>query len=281
MQLVPVAVMNDFLLTKVLPTNINASYLTIIVSLAFILVVIVNRCLSLIRFHRFTAKNGCADVTGVKQYDKPFGFGLIFQMVRAYQGLRYLEWWQILSAELGHTFAFWLFGQRIYVTADPENIKTIFSSSFEIFEHGPTRKAAGRPLAGNGIFAADGETWSAARALLRPSFAKTQINDLDLLEHHFQNFLHALPAGQVMVDLQEMFKWLSQDVITDMLFGSSTESLMRSNDKEAVAFSRACEYSQKVRDFSSPRNSSFGSFGRIATHFSDAGITSLDLLLLR
>lgn len=211
------------------------------------LFIIMNKCLWTTRLHRFAVKNNCADVTEVKQFDKPIGISLIIEMVHAYRRHRYLEWWQMVATDLGYTFSFWLLGQRLYVTADPENVKTIFSSSFDVFEHGPTRKAAGTPLIGNGIFVADGESWSAARALLRPSFARSQINDLELLERHFQNFLHVLPADEGLVDLQEMFKWLSQDVITDMLFGSSTESLMRSNDKEAEDFSRACEYTQKVK----------------------------------
>lgn len=111
------------------------------------------------------------------------------------------------------------------MTLDPENVKTIFSTSFDTFEHGPTRKAAGRPLIGNGIFTVDGAEWHASRALLRPSFSKSQINDLDMLEDHFQTFLQILPADGQAVDLQEPFKSLSMDVITDMLFGWSMKSL--------------------------------------------------------
>ena len=238
-----------YLHTKSFANDINASYLVIITGLVCLLAISIKQYQWMRRVHSFAAKNCCANVKQVKQIDKPLGLAFILNMVRVYQEKRYLEWWQTLAVENGYTFSYWLLGQRIYVTADPENVKTIFSSSFETFEHGPTRQAAGRPLVGNGIFVADGESWSAARALLRPSFAKSQINDLDMLERHFQNFLRVLPADGNLVDLLEMFKWLSQDVITDMLFGSSTESLMRSNDKEAVAFSQACEYAQRVRTF--------------------------------
>ena len=240
---------DTYLHAKIFLNDINASYLAIITSLACLLAIVIKQYQWMREVRLFAAKNCCANVKEVKQIDKPLGLAFIFNMIRIYKEKRYLEWWQTLAVENGYTFSYWLLGQRIYVTADPENVKTIFSSSFETFEHGPTRQAAGRPLVGNGIFVADGESWSAARALLRPSFAKNQINDLDMLERHFQNFLHALPGDEVLVDLLEMFKWLSQDVITDMLFGSSTESLMRSNDKEAVAFSQACEYSQRVRSF--------------------------------
>ena len=247
--LMAIVVMDTYLRAKICLNNITASYLVIAISLACLLAIIIKQYLWMRQVRLFAAKNCCANVKEVKQIDKLLGLAFIIKMVRVYKEKRYLEWWQTLAVENGYTFSYWLLGQRIYVTADPENVKTIFSSSFETFEHGPTRQAAGRPLVGNGIFVADGESWSAARALLRPSFAKSQINDLDMLERHFQNFLHVLPADEDLVDLLEMFKWLSQDVITDMLFGSSTESLMRSKDKEAEAFSQACEYSQRVRSF--------------------------------
>lgn len=246
---VAIVITHTYLHAKIFLNDIKASYLVIITSLTCLLAIIIKQYQWMREVRLFAAKNCCANVKEVKQIDKPLGLAFIFNMIRVYKEKRYLEWWQTLAVENGYTFSYWLLGQRIYVTADPENVKTIFSSSFETFEHGPTRQAAGRPLVGNGIFVADGESWSAARALLRPSFAKSQINDLDMLERHFQNFLHALPGGENLVDLLEMFKWLSQDVITDMLFGSSTESLMRSNDKEALAFSQACEYSQRVRKF--------------------------------
>ena len=244
-----IVVMKNSLLEKVFPDDTNASHLMTFAILACILGILIKKSLWMTRMHRFVVKHSCADATEVKQFDKPLGIGLLMQTVRAYRRQQYLEWWQIQLTELGHTFSFWLFGQRLYVTADPVNVQTMFSSSFEVFEHGPTRYAAGSPLVGDGIFVADGATWSAARALLRPSFARSQINDLDMLERHFQNLLQVLPADGDLVDLQEMFKWLSQDAITDMLFGLSTESLLRSNDQEAMAFSRACEYSQKVRNF--------------------------------
>ena len=247
--LVAIVVTDTYLHANYFFNDINASYLVIITSLACLLAITIKQYQWMRQGRRFAAKHCCANVKEVKQIDKPLGLAFIFNMVRVYKEKRYLEWWQTLAVENGYTFSYWLLGQRFYVTADPENVKTIFSSSFETFEHGPIRQAAGRPLVGNGIFVADGECWSAARGLLRPSFAKSQINDLDMLERHFQNFLHALPGDKDLVDLLEMFKWLSQDVITDMLFGSSTESLMRSNDKEAVAFSQACEYSQRVRIF--------------------------------
>lgn len=232
--------------------EITAFYLVLSFSITYVLGKILLRTLWRPRLHRDVVMDDCAADRGYKHFDPYSGIGLLLLIIRAYRGRRFLEMWEGLSIQLGHTFSFWLLGERIFVTSDPENVKVLLSSSFDTFEHGPSRRYAGKPLIGNGIFAVDGVEWSAARALLRPSFAKSQISDFDMLEHHFRNFLQALPVDGAAVDLQELFKCLSMDVITDMLFGTSTNSLTQSNDDEAVAFSDACEYSQKIvwRNFS-------------------------------
>ncbi len=60
----------------------------------------------------------------------------------------------------------------------------------------------------------------------------------------FQALLKVLPAETgVAVDLQELFKRLSMDLITDMLFGSSTSTLTQteSDERGLMNFSHACE----------------------------------------
>lgn len=221
---------------------------------SILLTLMVKEVVSTIQFHRFAIKHNCKPARSVTQYDKPLGLILLFQMTRTYRERTLLSSWRERASKTGTTFNFLRLGQRFFVTLDPENIKTIFSTSFDAWGHGPTRKAAGKPLIGNGIFASDGAEWHTARALLRPSFAKSQIHDLDMLEHHFQTFLSVLPVDGSPVDLQELFKSLSMDVITDMLFGWSMQSLSASKDdnQEAIAFSEASEYAQKIiwRNFS-------------------------------
>ncbi|KAL8882703.1 MAG: hypothetical protein Q9198_000336 [Flavoplaca austrocitrina] len=174
------------------------------------------------------------------------GLGLVRRVVDAYRARRVLQLWTELSSDIGHTFEFWVLGARNFVTDEPENVKAILSTEFSTFDHGPNRQCAYSPLLGDGIFAVDGAKWRDARFLLRPSFAKSQICDISLFERHFGNFLEALPATTAAVDLQELFKRLFMDIITEMLFGSSTNTLNAKNDDGLDAFSDACEYTQKV-----------------------------------
>ena len=240
----------------------------IYLSLASILLTLmVKEVLRTLSFHRFAVKYHCLPTKAASQYDKPIGVLHLFEMVRSYREGTFLESRRQLAIKTGNTFSFWRLGQRSFVTLEPENIKTIFATSFDAFGHGPTRKAAGKPLIGNGIFASDGDKWHTARALLRPSFSKSQIHDLDMLEEHFQNLLSVLPTDGSLVDLQELFKSLSMDVITDMLFGWSMKSLLADgqSNREAIAFSQASEYAQKVVF----RNFSLGWAGRLIPDFKD------------
>lgn len=198
------------------------------------------------RRRRLSRLRGCLAGRTYPHLDPYIGLGLVRRVVDAYNAKRVLQLWQDLQTEIGHTFHFWVFGERNLVTDEPENVKAILSTEFASFDHGPNRHHAYAPLLGDGIFAVDGARWRDSRALLRPNFAKSQICDVDLFERHFGNFLRALPANNVPVDLQEMFKRLSMDIITEMLFGSSTGTLTRKDGDDLNAFSSGCEYSQKV-----------------------------------
>ena len=202
--------------------------------------------LRLYRIRRFAAENGCLAGKKYKQTDVYLGLCLLFRIVRDFRARRLLHVWQIHSTRVGQTFSFWLLGKRMFVTAEPENVKALLASSFNDFDHGPSRRYALQPLMGDGIFAADGAKWFEARALLRPSFARSQLCDVKMLGNHYDNFVKALPRDGDSVDLQELFKRLTMDIITDMLFGASTGALTQWGHDEATAFSHACQHSLRL-----------------------------------
>ena len=208
---------------------------------------------------RLAQSFGCKPVKTYKQYDKLLGLGFLYQNIRDFQGQTYLESWGQHLAKTGKTFEFARLGQRILVTSDPDNLKAILATSFDDFEKGPRLRAAFAPLMGNGIFGADGKDWHDARALIRPSFAKSELNDTQRFETHFQGFLRLLPADGVAINLQGLLNRLTMDTATDLLFGRSTGSLSTSEDSEATRFSSAADIALQAvfRDIILPR------FGRL------------------
>ena len=240
--------------------SIKASCLTCLV---FLLVKLVTFIWRSYERHRLALERGCKPTRKYSQLDAPLGLGLLVRGIQDTRNLRFLEAWQQHCTALGQTFSFWLFGQSMVVTAEPDNVKTILSTSFDDFELGPKRRAGFATLLGDGIFAADGAKWSASRALLRPSFAKSQVSDTEIFETHFQNLLQVLlrERGKV-VDLHELLECLMMDTITEFLFGSSTESLVNRQAVAVTRFAAAVDYALKGIFW----NASLGILGRLMPH---------------
>lgn len=61
--------------------------------------------------------------------------------------------------------------------------------------------------------------------MLRPSFSRDQVADLDLEESHIQNMMKALPVNSDgwtdEIDIQVLFFRLTIDSATEFLFGES------------------------------------------------------------
>jgi cytochrome P450 len=111
-------------------------------------------------------------------------------------------------------------------TIEPENVKTVLSTNFKDFTLGPRRARAFVPVFGHGIFDTDGAAWERSRAMIRPSFTRSQVADLDTFETHISHLIDAIPRDGSTVDLQELFFSLTMDSATEFLFGVSTNTLV-------------------------------------------------------
>ena len=113
------------------------------------------------------------------------------------------------------------------VTVEAENVKTILATKFKDYELSSLRKRTVPPLLGSGIFTNNGAEWKHSRELVRPSFARDQVADLDNFEEHFNLMMNVIPMdGTTTVDLQELFFDLTIDTATEFLFGESTNVLL-------------------------------------------------------
>lgn len=119
-------------------------------------------------------------------------------------------------------------------TIEPENVKTILSTKFEDYRLGERRAKILIPVLGHGIFDTDGKAWERSRALIRPSFTRQQVADLDTFETHVSHLINAVPRDGGSVDLQELFFSLTMDSATEFLFGKSTNTLVPGLATEAT-----------------------------------------------
>ena len=93
-------------------------------------------------------------------------------------------------------------------TAHPENIRAIAATKFNDFGVGPMRGNNGAPFLDRGVFTEDGEFWKHSRALIRPTFNRAEIADLESLERHVARFLDLIPRDGSSFDLQPLVKRL-------------------------------------------------------------------------
>ena len=72
----------------------------------------------------------------------------------------------------------------------------------------PIRGGFAEKFIGKGVFMQDGQTWKRARALIRPTFNRAEIADLENFEIHVGRLLALIPRDERTVDLQPLFKRL-------------------------------------------------------------------------
>jgi cytochrome P450 len=156
--------------------------------------------------------------------DPIFGLDNMLESIKAAKETRLLERALGNYRSLGNTFGNRLFNQKVIVTIEPQNVKTILSLRFKDFGIGNRETTLG-PLLGQGIFTMDGAFWQHSRAMIRPNFARDQVADLEAFERHIQDLWKLIPRDGSTIDLQELFFRFTIDSATEFLFGQSTNTL--------------------------------------------------------
>jgi cytochrome P450 len=82
------------------------------------------------------------------------------------------------------------------------------------------------------------------QALVRPSFTKGQVADLDTFESHIQHLFAKIPRDGSTVDLQPLFFQLTLDSATEFLFGESVDVLRSPEGSEQHLFGKDFDYAQ-------------------------------------
>jgi cytochrome P450 len=194
------------------------------------------------RFHNSgKAKSlGCGPVSVYPHKDPILGLDLVWQQLRRRNNHTVLEGFIDRFQRYGHTHYELVLGQRILMTDDAENVKTILATKFEDWPLAGPRLHAVLPLLGpNSIFSSNGEAWHKARAMLRPSFVRDQVADFRCFERHTGNLIRRIPTDGSPIDLQKLLLAMSMDSSTDFLLGYSTGLLTEDPLPDTEEFTRA------------------------------------------
>ncbi|PFH57824.1 hypothetical protein XA68_14531 [Ophiocordyceps unilateralis] len=175
--------------------------------------------------------------------DPILGIDWVRLVLRALADDTVLEWWhQLFTQSAATTFWFNGMGSWMLMTCEPENFRAILQGQFNSWPiEGLRKQTIASVIGSRSIFSTNGPEWAHARSMMRPTFVRNQIADLECLDRHVDNFLARLRPGGSKVDLQALFYMFTMDTSTDFMFGRSTEMLVRPSD-EAVKFSTSFDY---------------------------------------
>lgn len=191
-------------------------------------------------------QHGCLPPKRTPTKDPLLGIDFFLKNVKSIREHRILELWQNrLRDSNARTLWLRIFGQVLYLTDDPDNIKTLLATKFEDWSIGTDRINTLTAILGKGIFTTEGPAWKHSRNLLRPCFERSAVADVTMMEMHTNRLINLIPQDGATIDLAPLFHKLTLDVATEFLFGRSTNSLDHTEeDKESKDFVEAFEYCQ-------------------------------------
>ena len=160
------------------------------------------------RFERAVQQHGCQPVVRCPSWDPFLGIDTFVSLLKADSKGHRSEAFKNLHKKHGRTFEMKALSGAQLQTSEPENIQAICTSAFNDFGVGPMRGRIGLPFIDRGIFTEDGAYWKRSRALIRPTFSRAEIADLDSFERHVLRFLDLIPRDSSTFDLLPLVKRL-------------------------------------------------------------------------
>lgn len=211
--------------------------------------VVIRANLSLIQkflYDRRARALGCGRVAVYPHKDPILGLDSFFEGLRASNSHRLLDLYASRFASCGTTHYSLTLGSWVLMTSDAENIKAILATKMDDWPIDGPRLLAALPVLGpDSIFTSNGPAWQRARGMLKPSFVRHQLADLDAhFGRHIANLLAAVPADGAAFDVQALLLDMTMDSSTDFLLGYSAD-LLTTPSPEARQFVRDFEYASR------------------------------------
>ena len=106
----------------------------------------------------------------------------------------------------GKTFEEQFFNAKVINTMEVANIQQVAATSFQDWGVGPLRQGSfsSSPFIERGVFSHDGAVWKHSRDLIKPTFSRSEISNLDSLSVYMDRFLALIPRDGSTTDLQPL-----------------------------------------------------------------------------
>lgn len=100
----------------------------------------------------------------------------------------------------GKTWEEHFLGAKIINTMEARNFQQVTALAFQ--DWGKASTTHSTPFFGKGIFFMNGAEWKHARELVRPTFSKTEVSDVELIGRHVDRLIDMIPRDGSTIDLQ-------------------------------------------------------------------------------
>ena len=104
----------------------------------------------------------------------------------------------------GKTFEEQFFDTKIINTMEAANIQQVAALSFQDWGKSSAKTASSSPFLGRGIFSEDGAFWKHSRDLIKPTFARSEISDVNSLGLFVDRLLDLIPRDGTTIDIQPL-----------------------------------------------------------------------------
>ena len=182
-----------------------AHFLTPILSLALLLLCVYfyQKWGAYTRLHATAIRHGCQRPRKFPHRDI-WGYDLYRERAKATQHGQLLKLHERHFALYGKTFEERFFNAKVINTMEAANIQQVASTSFQDWGKVSSRSSSASPVLGRGIFSEDGVFWRHSRDLIKPTFARSEISDVNSLCAFVDRLMELIPHDGTTIDIQPL-----------------------------------------------------------------------------
>ena len=158
---------------------------------------------------------GCKDPPKYPHQDRAWGSDLTRLRMDAMKEGRLFKLYESQFELYGKTFEEISRGKRLINTTEPANIQQITSLAFDDYGKVLGRTNAQGPFLGPSIFS-DGPIWKPSRALVKPTFTRAEISDIDQLASFADRFMELVPGDGSTIDMQPLLHRLVSGLLLEI-----------------------------------------------------------------
>lgn len=193
--------------------------------------------------------------TGARRYphlDPILGLDLLFQTWRDFRRGELSAGLRRRHLAHGPTFVTTNLGADCIYTIEPDNIHSVTTRDFDKFGKSAWVAEAAKHV-GPGVLLNEGPAWRHSRAMLKPIFSQSALEEPASLEPHVRNLVDRMRSlsseAAGAFDFHELASMLTLDMVTGFLFGRSTNCLGSPEEEEGR---QGMHFLSLVRDFEGP-----------------------------